>query len=299
MPTIEDTFKSCIADYFNKTKATDTPQPLPLEPNAAVQPPTLLHEITGGSHVQSTSTGNQDCLVDSTPPQTLSALSLTLGVDQKTRAKIQSDEYVKFALLLKQNDPDNEESYKTVEKDGQLFFQKTQDKTQITSVYKWIECFHVFVAIYAEKHPKVPNLMAYGQIVQKISKTSGDKAAIAYDESFRRWRQLDPEACPWQSKNIELYQEAMAQGLEFKLKNKNQPFRASSTQQKHRYCFSYNNNGFCKTKGCPHPHVCQICAARHHKRQCPKFRQNNKPLSQHPKQGPNSSSDTSAPIRKL
>lgn len=72
----------------------------------------------------------------------------------------------------------------------------------------------------------------------------------------------------------------MAQGLEFKLKNKNQPFRATSTQQKHRYCFSYNSNGFCKAKGCPHPHVCQICAIRHHKRQCPKFRQNNKLLSQ-------------------
>lgn len=111
MPTIEDTFKSCIAHYFNKTKATDTTQPLPLEPNAAIQPPTLLQQITGGSHVPSTFTGNQDCLVDSKPPQTLSALSLTLGVDQKTHAKIQSDEYVKFALLVKQNDPDNEETY--------------------------------------------------------------------------------------------------------------------------------------------------------------------------------------------
>lgn len=87
MPTIEDTFKSCIADYFNKTNATDTPQPLPFEPSAAVQPPTLLHEITGCSHVQSTSTGNQDSLVDSNPPQILSALSLTLGVDQKTRVQ--------------------------------------------------------------------------------------------------------------------------------------------------------------------------------------------------------------------
>lgn len=300
MPTIEDTFKTCIADYFSNRNPTATPQPQPLEHPAAIQPPTLLHEITGGSPVPNSAAGKQDCLVDSDPPQTLSALSLTLGVDQKTRAKIHSDEYVKFTSLLKSNDPDNEESYKTVEKDGQLFFQKTSDKPQITSVYKWIECFHVFVAIYAEKHPnEVPNLMAYGQIVQKISKTSGDKAAIAYDESFRRWRQLDPAACPWQSKNIELYQEAMAQGLEFKLKTKNQPFRATSTQQKHRYCFSYNNNGFCKAKGCPHPHVCQICAARHHKRQCPKFRQNNKPLSQAPKQSPNSTSDASVPIRKL
>lgn len=45
------------------------------------------------------------------------------------------------------------------------------NETQITSISKWIESFHVFVAIYAEKHPKeVRNLMAYGQIVQEISK---------------------------------------------------------------------------------------------------------------------------------
>lgn len=118
MPTIEDTFKSCIAHYLNKKKASDTPQPLPLEQNAAIQPLTLLQLITGGSHVPSTSTGNIDCLVavqkpntlTTDPPQTLSALSLTLGVDQKSCARIQSDEYVKFALLVKQNDPDNEET---------------------------------------------------------------------------------------------------------------------------------------------------------------------------------------------
>lgn len=33
-----------------------------------------------------------DCLVDSIPPQSLSALSLTLGVYEKTRTKIQKDE---------------------------------------------------------------------------------------------------------------------------------------------------------------------------------------------------------------
>lgn len=122
MPTIEDTFKTCIADYFSNTNPTTTPQSQPLEHTAAIQSPTLLHEITGGSLVPSSATGKQDCLVDSNPPQTLSALSLTLGVDQKTQAKIHSHEYVKFASLLRPNDPDNEESYNTVEKDGQLMY---------------------------------------------------------------------------------------------------------------------------------------------------------------------------------
>lgn len=70
MPTIEETFKTCIADYFSNTNPTATPQPQPLEQNAAIQPPTLLHEFTGGNPVPSTSTGKQDCLVDSNPPKT-------------------------------------------------------------------------------------------------------------------------------------------------------------------------------------------------------------------------------------
>lgn len=55
--------------------------------------------------------------------------------------------------------------------------------------------------------------MAYAQIMQRISKFSGDNAPIAYDENSRRWWQLDPKACPWLFKNLELFQEAMAQGL--------------------------------------------------------------------------------------
>lgn len=121
MPTIEDTFKTCIADYFSNTSPTATPQPQPLEHPAAIQPPTLLHEITGGNPVPSSAAGKQ---VDSDPPQTLSALSLTLGVDQKTRAKIHSDEYVKFASLLKSNDPDNVKVIKLWRKMGNCFFKK-------------------------------------------------------------------------------------------------------------------------------------------------------------------------------
>lgn len=83
MPTIEET---CIADYFSNTDPTANPQPQPLEQTAAIQPPTLLHEITGYP-VSSTASGKQDCLVYSNPPQTPSALSLTLGIDQKSVPK--------------------------------------------------------------------------------------------------------------------------------------------------------------------------------------------------------------------
>lgn len=140
---------------------------------------------------------------------------------------------------------------------------------------KWTEAFHIYVAIVAEKTPtEIGNLMLYAQTIKKIADSCGDHAALLYDEKFRRWRQRDPAACPWHLKNVELYQEAVVLGLDFKLKTKKQPFRAPP---KHKYCFSYNNHGTCpKGNACPHPHVCQLCAGKHWRKFCPKFKSSSK-----------------------
>lgn len=128
------------------------------------------------------------------------------------------------------------------------------------------------LAIYAEKHPQeISNLMAYAQIVQRISDAYGDAAALTYDDKFRRWREKDPGSCPWQLKNVELYHETVFSGLDYKLKNKKQPFRAP---QKHRYCYSFNDHGTCpKGRACPHPHIFQHCQGKHSKRNCTRHRQ--------------------------
>ena len=141
-----------------------------------------------------------------------------------------------------------------MEKDDQLVFVKDTDKHSVNTLLKWMECFHIFVAIYSEKVPQeVPNLMAYAQINQNIPRSSGDKAAIRYDERFRFWHQQDPDSCPWQQKNLELFQEAMVQGLEFKSKTKLQPFW--TPQAKHKYCFAYNT-GSCPKGSSAHTHTC-------------------------------------------
>lgn len=106
----------------------------------------------------------------------------------------------------------------------------------------------------AEKTPtEIGNLMLCAQTIQKFADSCGDHAALLYDEKFRRWRQRDPAACPWHLKNVELYQEAVVLGLDFKLKTKKQPF---CSPPKHKYCFLYNNHETCpKGNACPHPHV--------------------------------------------
>ena len=56
--------------------------------------------------------------------------------------------------------------------------------------------------------------MDYAQTVQKIAESCGDQTALKYVQQFRHWKQKDPSVCPWQSKNPELYQEALILGLD-------------------------------------------------------------------------------------
>lgn len=121
--------------------------------------------------------------------------------------------------------------------------------------------------------------MTYAQIVQGIAKSCGDESAIDYDEKFRQWRQVAPQACPWNLKNMELFQDAMITSIDTKSKFKKQPFRANSGKQK--YCFSFNNKGSCnKANSCTYAHICQYCAGRHSRLQCSKNRSNFSNISQ-------------------
>ena len=99
--------------------------------------------------------------------------------------------------------------------------------------------------------------MIYAHTVQKIVESSADQAALRYDNEFRRWRQRDPFGFPLQHNNVELHQEAVVLGLEFKLKNKNQPFRSTI---KHKNFFAYNNN----ERQCfpPHSRLLTVCGKK-------------------------------------
>lgn len=49
----------------------------------------------------------------------------------------------------------------------------------------WLEAFHVFVAIYCSKFPaEIGHVMTYAQIVQGISKSSGDDVASTMMKSL-------------------------------------------------------------------------------------------------------------------
>ena len=192
-----------------------------------------------------------------------------MGVDPKVKGKIVANEYVKFASLLPKSGFEQDDKFKSIERDGQLIFVKSPDYGHIRTIGKWTEAFHVFVSIYCSKNPsEIGQLMTYAHIIQGIARSCGDEAALEYDIRFRQWRQVSPESCPWDQKNTELFQEAIVQGIENKTKVKKQPFRAGQPKQK--YCFTYNNKGRCpKGTLCPYQHSCQNCAEKHSRLHCP------------------------------
>ena len=204
-------------------------------------------------------------------------------MDSKIKSKIFANEYVKLASLLPKSNFEQEPKFKSVEKDGQVVFIKSNDTNQIKSIAQWMEAFHVFVALHCTKYPnEVGQLMTYAQIIQGISKSCGDEAAISYDEKFPQWRQVAPRACPWDRKNSELFHDAIVQGLDVKAKLKKQPFRATSSKKK--YCFTFNNKGSCsKGNSCLYAHVCQYCSGKHSRLRAQNI---NKDKSTHDMQNP-------------
>lgn len=56
---------------------------------------------------------------------------------------------------------------------GQLIFVKHSEKDSINNITKWLEAFHIFVAVYSEKSPhKIDSLMTYAQTIQRIAPAS-------------------------------------------------------------------------------------------------------------------------------
>lgn len=277
LPIIEKTVKECMSKL-------NTPQP------AANQQPATTGQLEDRSdevsitstfntivNNQDTTTGTNASISQNNLQENISQVGISkpvgLGVDMKIKTKILANEYIKLATLIPKSSFEQEPKFKSVEKDGQLIFIKSNDTSQIKTIAQWMEAFHVFVAIYCIKYPdEVGQLMTYAQIIQGIAKSCGDEAAISYDEKFRQWRQVAPRACPWDTKNSELFHDAMVQGFEAKTKLKKQPFRATPSKQK--YCFTFNNTGSCnRGNSCPYAHICQYCSNKHSRLHCTKYKQ--------------------------
>lgn len=149
---------------------------------------------------------------------------------------------------------------------------------------KWLEAFHIFVAIYTGTFPQAaPSLMKLATIVQRFSKQAGDEAALFYDQQFRMWREDNPDPLPWGQLSIELQSEALVMGLSKKqtstLSKKSKPNNAD------KFCFRFNNSGQRPRTNYPISHTSQKCGGSHGKKQCTKQSSNTGPNDPYPNKG--------------
>ena len=124
--------------------------------------------------------------------------------------------------------------------------------------------------------------MKYAETITDLAQKFCVEGALTYDETYRRWREQDPDNLPWDGVNGELKSDALATGLNNGLnnvkKNKNHkvPFHTSSGNRVpghkptvSRHCYTFNNEGVCPDKACRYGHFCQVCRGNHPKKFCP------------------------------
>lgn len=178
IPTIEETCRQFLQGTQQQQQTTAVAR----QEDQAI--PTLLEDITAVASTTPATTGNSTTMFDGAFPQSpqnpRTPTNLTLGVEEKVRTKIYSGEFVNFSSLLpKDLTSEDNDRYKSVEREGQLVFVKAKDKDPIKTINKWMEAFHVFVAVYTEKNPtETSALMAYAQIVKKLLILVGTKQQL-------------------------------------------------------------------------------------------------------------------------
>lgn len=209
---------------------------------------------------------------------------LALGVEDKVKAKIWADMYVNFeCLLVKQEARDVKYTFQAGNgegEDGPGFVKVQQASSKISTVTQWLEAFHIYVSIYCQKYPtESPKLMKYASIIMNVASKSTDEAALKYDKSFRQMRHNNPLNMPFDTLVAELYNTALAEGLESKFKAAQQLFLANGSgrskgnfgNKRKLTCHTYNNTGSCTKVLCKFGHFCQHCSGAHSRKNCQKW----------------------------
>ena len=180
-------------------------------------------------------------------------------------------------------------------------------KKPITDIFRWIECFTIYVAVLASKYPSVvPELLAYMLVIIKAQREYEEPAWRLYDEAFRdkaaamgnkKWAQVDPhiydqvftgracrtalcgicdsightgDGCP-NSRSLPKKRLSAGDGPSAKYAARTASPQAA--QQPSDICWSFNKSpsGKCKFGNvCRFKHMCATCLGRHPMLACTK-----------------------------
>ncbi|XP_052674783.1 uncharacterized protein LOC128156619 [Crassostrea angulata] len=179
-----------------------------------------------------------------------------LGKGQLVKLKIMKGEFVELNTLLnKQADFDTQES-RVLFMNGQLTLKPT-NATKITSIDAWLDAFFIYMSIYLSSHvDQTLSLIKYmANVKLGASRVSGGLGWREYDRQFRLKRAKDNNIS-WGKIDQELW-------LLYITPNSNTQSVYKNTLSNPKFCYEYNNKGFCRVQNCQYQHQCRKCQSKH------------------------------------
>lgn len=192
---------------------------------------------------------------------------LDVHVDIRIKQKIWLGQYVEFGSLL--TNKSSEQFDITIHANTLALIPKAKP-VAIKSMEQWTSAFQIFVTILTQTNPELAGpLMKHANTVQHISRKAGDQAAIAYDVTFRKWKQDAPQL-RYDEINQELFLEAMTSNISRKGHGGSHQSGQQSGQSRDKVCFAFQRKGVCNRQHCSFKHVCKSCGGPHSFRKCSK-----------------------------
>ena len=197
-------------------------------------------------------------------------------VDESTRQKIESCQYVDLARLLPRDKVDMLDDHRMVpvNENGQSFwvpFSDRQNQNVINSYPKWELAFRVYTDIFTRKFPmKAPELLQYTHVIHTIAQTYSWESVYRYDRDFREHMAHHPLRSwgiilqpAWNLRlNSGARSSSLASASTYDNSNSNNLQRRD--RSKRDVCWRYNRGRCTYGSNCKFDHRCAICAKPGH-----------------------------------
>lgn len=249
-PFIEETIKNSLANIDSSDKA---------ETSALTNDDEDLEVIFNDAKPNEHSQGEQ------------SSAPLDLHLSPMIIAKIRGKKYVPLGQLI---DSKQSSVNLNVSDNGAVIVEKGIKTPPITNTEQWFQAFLVYAHVYGECHPaEAVSMFEYMTLILNLANTFHIKAALKYDEDFRKLRSRSPDL-RWDVLNQELY--LIAASSVVQSRNVQQPFRPQAKTRPNKrfhpvpigYCRKYNAVGQCSSPNCRYKHECFKCQGKHASTEC-------------------------------
>ncbi|XP_077780548.1 uncharacterized protein LOC144326953 [Podarcis muralis] len=207
----------------------------------------------------------QECkdgmLVPDVKVSTNSARDIIPGshLSSKMRSRILNGRYVDMFRLL----PPSEEQ----DKEGSSSKKRSGASTVDRTFEHWLDCFQVFAGVVVAAYPRRSlHLFVYLSIVRSAFSKAGEKAAIKYDENFRRRAAKIPSA-RWDRKDLDVWTTHVAPLIDKKVPEQQKSKFSAFRSGRRLLCWDFNK-GSCQRPACRFTHNCEKCNGSHPASSC-------------------------------